>query len=203
MRLELLKENLIRRGYEVTIAKTAKECADYLDEKIDGTTVGIGGSVTVAQLGLYERLKTHNRVLWHGDKALVEELGNKAVRDLAIDTEIYISSVNGVSEDGVIVNIDYTGNRIAATCYGHKKVYLLVGKNKIAPDFEKTLWRARNIASPQNAMRLGRKTPCALRGDKCYDCNSPERICNGFLVFDRAMAGMPTEVILIDEELGY
>ncbi len=203
MELCKIAENLKKRGYTVGVFASAKEACDYLDREIDGKSVGIGGSVTVGEMGLYPRLKTHNEVFWHGDKELVDRMGNKAVRDAAVDTEIYISSVNGMSEDGVIVNIDYTGNRIAATCYGHEKVYLLIGKNKLAPELEGALWRARNIASPKNAQRLGRKTPCAVKGDRCYDCISPERICNGFLVFDRAMAGTQTEVLLIDENLGY
>ncbi len=201
--MEKVAKNLQKRGYVVRIFESVAACREYLDQAIDCKTVGIGGSVTVGQLGIYPLLKTHNTVFWHGDRELVEKMGNKAVRDAAVDTEVYISSVNGMSEDGVIVNIDYTGNRIAATCYGHEKVYLLVGKNKIAPNFESALWRARNIASPKNAQRLGRKTPCAVRGDRCYDCDSPDRICNGFLIFDRAMAGTETEVLLIDENLGY
>ncbi len=201
--MEKLKQSLVERGYTVSAFRSATEATAYLNEQIDNTSVGIGGSVTVGEMGLYPLLKAHNKVVWHGDKETVAKLGNKAVRDLAIDTEVYISSVNAMTVDGVIINIDYTGNRIGAMCYGHKKVYLLVGKNKIASDFKKALWRARNIASPKNAQRLGRKTPCAVKGDKCYDCKSPERICNGFLVFERAMAGAETEVVLIEEELGY
>ncbi len=199
----MLKECLLKKGYGVTVFETADECRDYLNTQIDGTTVGIGGSVSVSQLGVYPLLKDHNTVFWHGNKELVAELGDRAIRDAAINTEIYIASVNAITEDGVIINIDYTGNRIASMCYGHKKVYLIVGKNKIAADFNTALWRARNIASPKNAQRLGRKTPCAIKGDKCYDCKSPDRICNGFLVFDRAMSGTHTEVLLVNEELGY
>ncbi len=201
--MNTVADHLTNRGYSVKIFGAAAECRDYLNTQIDGTTVGIGGSVTVSQLGLYPLLKEHNTVFWHGDKEMVAEHGDRTVRDLAKNTKIYISSVNAMTEDGVILNIDYTGNRIAAMCYGHKKVYLIVGKNKITPDFESALWRARNIASPKNAQRLGKKTPCALTGDRCYDCDSPERICNGFLVFDRAMAGTQTEVLLIKEDLGY
>ncbi len=202
MNLEIIADNLTRKGYDVKVLNTAKECRDYLDAQIDSTTVGIGGSVTIAQIGLYDKLKTHNTVYWHGDKEKVQQFGDKYIRDSAIHTKIYISSINGMTEDGVIINIDYTGNRISAMCYGHEKVYLIVGKNKIEQNFEQALWRARNIASPKNAQRLGRKTPCAIKGDKCYSCKSPDRICNGFLVFDRAMAGVNTEIILVNEELG-
>ncbi len=196
-------ESLRNRGYKAVYFETSTQCREYLNIAIDGKTVGIGGSVTVSELELYPALYRHNTVYWHGDSELVEKLGNLEIRNRASDAKIYISSVNAMTEDGVIINIDCVGNRIGSMCYGHKKVYLILGKNKIAPDFESALWRARNIASPKNAKRLGRKTPCAVLGDKCYNCSSPDRICNGFLVMDRAMAGCETEVIIIGEELGY
>ncbi len=203
MELERVAENLRKRGYAACVMESAEDCRTYLNAQIQGTYVGFGGSVTIGQLALYPCLKEKNTVYWHGDKEALEKYGNVALRKMASEADVYVCSVNGMTQDGVIINIDYTGNRIAATCFGPKKVYLLVGKNKIAPDFERALWRARNVASPKNAQRLGRKTPCAIQGDRCYDCNSPERICNGFLVFDRAMKGTQTEVILINEDLGY
>ena len=92
---------------------------------------------------------------------------------------------------------------MGATLYGHKKVYLVAGSNKIAPDLAGAIDRSRNIASPLNAKRLGKKTPCAVKADKCYDCKSPERICRGLSVFWEAPTGSEYEVILIDEKLGY
>lgn len=189
-----LTQNLEERGFAVRTFATAAEAADYLDREIDGVSVGFGGSMTVQEMGLYPRLAAHNNAVWHWDKAGLME---------AAVTDVYISSVNGLAETGELINIDGTGNRVASTLFGHKKVYFLVGKNKIAPDYDKALWRARNIASPKNAQRLGRKTPCAVKGDRCYDCDSPERICNALVVHYRKMTGMDTEVILIDQELGY
>ena len=117
--------------------------------------------------------------------------------------DIYISSVNGLSENGEIINIDGTCNRVAAIFYGHKKVYLVVGANKLAKDYESALYRARNVAAPLNAKRLNMKTPCAVNADKCYDCNSPDRICCGLSVlWKKPMAG-EFEVVLIEEALGY
>ena len=124
-------------------------------------------------------------------------------RTAAAQAEIYISSVNGISEQGEIVNIDNTGNRVAAISYGPSKVYLVVGANKVAIDYESALFRARNIAAPLNAKRLNRKTPCAAHADKCYDCNSPERICRNLSVLWNKPTGAEYEVILISEELGY
>jgi len=111
--------------------------------------------------------------------------------------------VNGIAETGEIVNIDNTGNRVAATLYGHKKVYLVAGLNKVAPDLSGAIDRARNIAAPPNAKRLGKKTPCAVKGDRCYDCKSPERICRTLNVLWERPTGSVYEVILINENLGY
>ena len=120
----------------------------------------------------------------------------------AMNTQVYVTSANGLAETGEIINIDGSGNRVASTLYGHKKVYFVIGRNKLAPTYEEALWRARNIASPKNAQRLGVKTPCAIQGDRCYDCKSPDRICRGLVVLWGPMIGMETEVILVDEDLG-
>ena len=116
---------------------------------------------------------------------------------------MYVTSVNGMDEDGDLINIDGAGNRVAATLFGHRKVYFVVGRNKLAPTYEEALWRARNISAPKNAQRLQRKTPCAAKGDKCYDCKSPERICRALVVLWEPMMGMEAEVVLVDEDLGY
>lgn len=193
--MDLTQRSLEKRGFLVRHFHTAQEAADYLDAQIDGTTVGFGGSISVQEMGLYPRLSTHNQTFWHWDKAaLTDEMA----------TEVYISSVNGLAETGEIINIDGTGNRVASTLFGHKRVYLVVGSNKIAPDYDSALWRARNVASPKNAQRLGKHTPCALRADRCYDCSSPERICRALVVFWEKPAGSDQmEVVLVDEPLGY
>lgn len=203
MELQELKSVLEKKGYEVSFFETKEEAAKYIDGAVDKRSVGIGGSVSVKEMGLFEMLKSHNTVWWHNDPEQAKEYGAETVRHKEIQTEVYISSVNGVSEQGEFVNIDGGGNRIGATCYGHDKYYYIIGKNKLAKNLEKAIWRARNIASPKNAQRLGRKTPCAVKGDKCYDCNSPERICRGLLIQWQKMAGANAEVVLVNENLGY
>ena len=194
---ETVKKNLEARGYAVRVFTTGKEAADYLDAAIDGKSVGFGGSATLDALGLYERLGSHNQTVWHWkweDK--------DAARREALTTELYLTSVNGLAETGELINIDGAGNRVAATLFGHEKVYFVIGRNKLAPTYEEAVWRARNIASPQNAKRLGKKTPCAVSGDRCYDCKSPERICRGLVTLWGPMMGMEAEVLLVDEDLG-
>lgn len=191
-----VKKNLEARGFTVNTFATGAEAAGYLDSVIDGRSVGFGGSVTLQELGLYDRLASHNEVHWHWANGPAE-------RDAAMGAQVYISSANGLAETGEIVNIDGAGNRVAATLYGHQKVYFVIGRNKLAPTYDEALWRARNIAAPKNAQRLGRKTPCAVKGDRCYDCKSPDRICRGLAVLWEPMMGMEMEVILVDEDLGF
>lgn len=193
-----VQKNLEARGFRVSTFATATEAADYLNASIDGVSVGFGGSMTLEQMGLYDRLSSHNEVLWHWRAD-----DRTAARLNAMTADMYLTSVNGLAESGEIINIDGVGNRVAGTLFGHRKVWLVAGRNKLAPTYEEALWRARNIAAPKNAQRLGAKTPCAVRGDHCYDCNSPGRICGALVVFWEAMKDMETEVVLIDEELGF
>ncbi len=197
----LLKNNLEVKGYKVSVFSTKESAAEYLNREIDGKTVGMGGSVTLQELDIFEKLATHNTVYWHAKKP--EHLSVAETRTVASQAEIYLSSVNGISEQGEIINIDHTGNRVAAISYGPSKVYLVVGSNKAAPDYASALQRARNIAAPMNAKRLNRNTPCAVNADKCYDCNSPDRICRNLSVLWTKPAGAEYEIILIDESLGY
>lgn len=196
-----VEKNLRDRGYIVTTFETASEAVEYLNKEIDNQTVGFGGSMTLEKMGLYERLDSHNQVFWH--HRIPEGKTSTEVRLAANGARVYISSVNGLAETGEIINIDCNCNRVASIFYGHEKVYLTIGQNKLEKDYESALYRARNIASPLNAKRLGVKTPCAVKGDKCYDCKSPERICRGLSVLWEAPMTGEFEVILIQEELGY
>ena len=193
-----VKKNLESKRFRVSAFATAEEAADYLDRSIDGVSVGIGGSVTAEQMGLYEKLSGHNRVFWHWRPESAED-----PRREAMTADMYITSVNGMAETGELINIDGNGNRVSSGLYGHVKVYFIVGVNKVAPDYESALWRARNIAAPKNAQRLQRKTPCAAKGDRCYNCSSPERICAALVVYWKKPTSMDFEVVLVDEPLGY
>lgn len=191
-----VEKNLRDRGYKVCSFGSGKEAADYLVAELKGKSVGIGGSMTIKELGLYDRLSEDSTVYWHW------ETGPETRADAA-SAQVYLTSVNGFAETGEIINIDGAGNRVASTLYGHEKIYYIVGRNKLAKTYDDALWRARNIASPKNARKLGRKTPCAVNADKCYDCKSPDRICRGLVVMWEPMMNMEAEVILIDEELGF
>jgi len=196
-----VQKNLTQLGYTVTCFDTAAEAADYLADAIHGKSVGFGGSVTLQEMNLYEKLQADNEVFWHWK--LQEGQTAQEAREKAHTADVYISSVNGLAESGEMINIDGNCNRVAAIFYGHEKVYLVVGQNKLQPDYEQALYHARNVAAPRNAQRLKLNTPCAAKGDKCYDCKSHARICRGLSVLWARPMNCEYEVILIHEDLGY
>ncbi len=198
---DTLTENLKSRGFGVSCFETAKDAVAYLETEINGKTVGFGGSITLEQIGLKPALSKNNTVYWHQGVANREESLNQMKQ--ASDADVYISSVNGIAETGEIINIDGNCNRVSAILYGHKKVYLVAGKNKIAEDFDKALYRARNVAAPLNAKRLNKQTPCAVKTDRCYNCTSPQRICRALTVLWDKPLCCDFEVVLINENLGY
>ncbi len=191
-----LEKNLKGRGFAFRAFETKEAAAAYLDEKLDGREIGMGASMTLRELGLYEKLKAHNEVSWHME-------GGEIARANAAQT--YISSLNALAETGELINIDGVGNRISATAFGPEYLYFVVGKNKLAESFDAALWRARNVAAPKNAARFKAQTPCVLeQPTRCHDCNSPDRICRELLVhWMRPRRVKELEVILIEEDLGY
>lgn len=190
-----------KKGYQFRYFARPSEATEYLDGVIDGKTVGFGDSHTLLAMGLYEKLVTHNDVRSPMHLQPGENFDEAAKR--CVQTQIYLLSVNGATEKGEMVNIDGHGNRVACSLYGHEKVYFVFGINKLAPNLEQAIWRARNIAAPVNAKRLGYKTPCAVKGDRCYDCDSSDRICNAMVLHLHKLSRCQVEVILIGQTLGF
>ena len=201
MDFSVLKKSLESRGYRVSLHENSEAATSYLKNEINGKTVGFGGSVTLDKMGVYEALAENNDCYWHWRTR--DGKTAKDLRDGGNSAEIYLSSVNGIAETGEIINIDGTCNRVAATRYGHRRVILLVGRNKLAATEAEAIARARNVAAPKNAQRLGMKTPCAVKGDRCYDCKSEQRICRALTVLWEKPMGTDMEIVLINEELGY
>lgn len=183
-------------GYAATVFETGRDACEYLDAGIDGQTVGIGGSSTIQKIGIYEKLLTHNTVFWHW-----KQDADLARRE-AMTTDVYLTSVNAIARTGEMISIDGVGNRLSSMLFGHKKIYFVIGRNKLTDTCEQAVWRARNIAAPRRARELNRKTPCAVRCDKCYDCKSTDRICRGMVTLWEPMSGMEAEVLLVNEDLG-
>lgn len=201
MNVEKTIKSLENNGYNVCFFKTGNEAVEYLENTVENETIGFGGSRTLADLDLQNRLSKKNKV-WNPDFPEEGELFRSTAMK-SLDSDYYFLSANGLSEDGIIVLLDATGNRLGGSLFGHKKVYYVIGTNKIEENLERTIWRVRNIAAPKNAVRFQLKTPCAVKGDKCYDCKSPDRICNSLLIHLKKTDACEAEVILIDEALGF
>ena len=194
----VLKKNFENHHFHTSYFETKEEAAAYLAEQIKGETVGFGGCMTAKEMDLFEILKKNNEVIWHWEQGPDARIRAKK------ESTVYILSANAAAETGQIINIDGSGNRLSESLFGPKRVYYVIGKNKIAPDLSSAMDRARNIACPKNAARFNKKTPCVVSDDKkCYDCNSPERICNAILILERPCTGMEVEMVFINEDLGY
>ena len=186
--LDGIAQALRRRGFEADVAATGAEAADMVAKEAECVSnVGWGGSETLRQAGIKDRMAA---------------LG-KEIRDHRLDCDLFLLSANAITADGIIVNIDGNGNRVAASICGPRRVVYVIGRNKVVQGgVEDAIARIKRCACPPNARRLGKKTPCGI-GGVCTDCDSPDRMCKVTAVFDRRPTGMPTRVILVDEDLGY
>ena len=197
-----LIKNLKRRHIEGFYCPTAKEAVQKVSELIeDGSSVTWGGTMTVRDLGIPDYLRNRG-TLDVLDRDLAETPEEKQAMYLrAFSSDVYLTSANAISEDGVIVNIDGNGNRVAAITWGPKKVIFVIGLNKVAQNVEAALARARSTAAPTNAARFDIQTPCQADG-VCHNCNSPQSICN-YIHFLRNSPKGRHVVVLVGEELGY
>jgi len=200
---EKMIKNLKRRNMEAFYCPTGKNAVEKVSELIaDGSTVTWGGTATVRDLGIPQALKNRStlNVL---DRDSVETPEEKVQMYLkAFTSDVYLTSANAISEDGVIVNIDGNGNRVAAISWGPKKVIFVIGLNKVAQTIEAAIARARGIASPINSQRFDINTPCRIDGT-CHNCNSPESICSYVHILRNSRNGNRHIVILVGEDLGY
>lgn len=164
MDLTKLKSNLEKKGYKVSIFDDDSEAVEYLETVIHGMTVGFGGSQTLTSLDLHHILAKNNQVFVPDFAPEGETFHSMAIK--AMHTDVYLLSANAISENGEIVNIDMVGNRLAGSLFGHKKVFYIVGENKLGGTLEQAVYRARNVAAPKNALGLYCKTPCAMAVQK-------------------------------------
>ena len=188
---EQTADALRRRGFEVEVVATKTEALGLvMKEAESAASVGWGGSESVKEIGARARL--------------VES--GKEIRDHQLICDLFLLSANALTADGRIVNIDGTGNRVAASICGPKRVVYVIGRNKIVDGgLDEAIARIRRCACPPNAKRLGKRTPCGLAG-ACVGgegCDSPDRMCKVTAVFDRKPTGISAKVILVDEDLGY
>lgn len=201
-KVEKIIQNLGKRKMEGKFFQTREEVKEALLERIGSNmTVGIGGSMTIKEIGLYDDLiKAGNQVYWHW-MAGPEEASD--VRRKAGGADLYLTSTNSITMDGELVNIDGTANRVASMVYGPKETIVVCGINKICPDLICAIDRAKNKVSIKNAKRLGIDTPCVKTG-YCEDCASKDRICNVTTIISGKPGSLKKfSVYIVGEELGY
>lgn len=195
-------KNLARRNMKGYYCRTAAEATELVSGLIaDGSTVSWGGSMTLRDMGLPAALRSRGTLtLLDRDLAVNREEAAEIYLQ-AFRSDCYLTGANAISEDGVIVNIDGNGNRVAAITFGPKSVIFVIGMNKVAQTAAAALARARSTAAPINTARFDISTPCRKDG-VCHNCNSPECICNHIHFLRNSPHGRHT-VVLVGEPLGY
>lgn len=180
-------------------AESKKEALDLALSLIpEGSTVTMGGSVSAHEIGLVDALKKGNYNFIDRNACA----DKRAAMLAAYDADVFLASANAITEDGIMVNIDGNSNRVSAIAQGPRKVVFIVGMNKVCPDPDTAMKRARNVAAPINAQRFGLNTPCCKTG-ACMDCKSPDTICCQFLITRFSRHKDRIHVILVNGNLGF
>ncbi|MCR5421214.1 MAG: lactate utilization protein [Lachnospiraceae bacterium] len=163
-----------------------------------GSSVTMGGAMSAHEIGLVDAVKA-------GDYKFIDRDAYEDKRQAMLDgydADIFLSSANAITQDGVMINIDGNSNRVSAIAQGPKKVIFIVGMNKVCDDVDSAMKRARNVAAPINAQRFGLSTPCSKTGE-CLDCKSPDTICCQFLITRYSRHEGRIHVILVNDNLGF
>ncbi|HKL48078.1 MAG TPA: lactate utilization protein [Desulfuromonadales bacterium] len=194
---------LEKNGFAVHLFDDREAAVSHLSAATsESSSVGFGGSMTLAQLQLPEVIAGQGKkTLVHGRPGLSHEERQQIMRE-QLTCDLFMTSTNALTLDGHLVNIDGNGNRVCAMSFGPKKVVVVAGSNKIASDNEAAFKRVKEVACPPNAKRLGFKTPCATTG-VCTDCDSEQRICRITSIIERCPLSTPIEICLINDDLGY
>lgn len=197
-----IKENFKERNIEVSFFKNLSEAKLQILNLINiNDTVGIGHSATLQAMDITnELIKRGNSVF---DKELAKDKEEcKVIKKKALLTDWYITGSNAISFDGRIVNVDHSGNRVAAINFGPDKVIIVVGQNKITNNLEEAISRVKNIACPKNAKRAGFNPPCVTL-NKCVDCKSKERVCNCLSIIEGQADRDRIKLFIIEDDLGF
>lgn len=205
--LEMIVQKMNDKGFIAEYIPDAETAKQRIIELIgDAETIGMGGSVTMKELGITRYLAESDKTVYCAEIEAKRTGGNFDFIELgkkALFTQVYLSSSNAVTEDGDLVNIDGRSNRVAALCFGPDKVIIAAGRNKITKDPITAVARIKRDSCPKNGKRLKKNTPCALTG-KCGNCSPDDgRMCKVVLRMEYPPTGREVHVLLIDEDLGY
>jgi len=196
-------KNLTQHGFEATwVADRSSACNEILKRIPPTKTVGIGGSVTLREIGLIDKLNEQRNVLYDHWKPGISKEESLKIRKAQQSCDVYLTSANAITLNGEIVNIDGFCNRISAIAFGPGEVIFVAGKNKLVENVSDGFARIKNRVAPMNAKRFGADTPCVKIG-RCVDCDSPQRICRGTLILERRPFGTNMLVMIVMEDLGY
>lgn len=199
---EQIIKNLKSRNIEAFFVQTKDEALKKSLELIpENSSVSWGGSSSIEEIGLKEKIRNGKYIVFDREKAQTLEEKTKIIHQ-GLTSDFFLASCNAISEDGILVNIDGLANRLAGICYGPKHVLFIVGINKIVKNIDDAISRARNISAPINAQRFDIDTPCKKTGC-CYDCLSPDTICCQLLITRYSKIKDRMILILVNENLGY
>ncbi|SHK46637.1 lactate utilization protein [Paramaledivibacter caminithermalis] len=201
----LLKENLVTRNYKVEIFENSDELIEYFKNNIKKEKViGVGGSTTLSEIGLIENMIDSGYNVLNRNKAGLSREEKHKLQRAALTSDVFICSVNAISIDGQIINIDHTGNRVSAILYGPREVYLIIGYNKVCWSLDEAMNRARLFAAPLNAKRSEEKySPPCLKHGQCVRCNSNKSICSVTSIMETCSEKGRIKVLLVKESLGF
>jgi len=194
---------LAKNSFTALYCAAPQEAAEYIvAHASDAATVGFGGSMSVAGLGVEQLLRDQGKeILNHSNPALSRDEKVEVMRR-QLTCDLFLCGSNALTLNGELVNIDGIGNRVGAMIFGPRKVVVVVGRNKLVDGTaQDAIIRVKNWATPPNAKRLGYNTPCASTGF-CSDCNSPERICRATTIIDRKPRLTDLHVLVVNAELG-
>jgi hypothetical protein len=196
-------EKLVAHDFKAIYVRTKEEAAqEVLKQITPKQKIGIGGSLTLRELGILEKLEAQGYTVYNHWKPGLSRENMLEIRKSQMTSDLFLSSVNAVTLSGELVNIDGIGNRVNSTNFGPGKVILVAGYNKIVEDVQEGIKRIKNVAAPLIARRLNIDVPCAKVG-KCVDCNSPNRICRVIVIHERKPSLTDILIILVGEELGF
>ena len=195
--------NLSKNGFDAHWVPDFESALKLIRPAFDEfNSFGFGGSATIRQLNIVEELKAKGKTVWDHWQPGLSTKQDMEIRREQLRCDCFFCSANAVSQTGEIVNVDGLGNRTSAMGFGPRKVVILAGMNKVAPDLPAALERIRRIAAPMRAKSLGMAVPCAETGT-CSDCRAPQRICRITTILHRQPMATPTTVILINKSLGF
>ena len=196
-------EKLEAHEFKAIYVRNKEEAVEEIWKHITPThKVGVGGSVTIRELKILEKLEAQGTIVYDHWKPGLTKEQTLEIRKKQMTSDIYLSSVNAVTLNGELVNIDGAGNRVNSTVFGPGKVILIAGHNKMVEDIQEAIKRVKNVSAPLNAKRLNLDLPC-VRAGRCVDCNSPARICRVIVIHERKPILTDMLIILVGEELGY